>query len=66
MKLRVDPEICAGFRVCIGVCAEAFYINDDGYAEVLTAEVPAEYRDLVRTAADQCPSGAIFIEGGAA
>jgi ferredoxin len=65
VKVRVDPEICAGFRVCIGVCAEVFAITDEGYAEVLTAAVPAEYQDLVRTAADQCPSGAIFIVDGA-
>ena len=61
MKVRVDPEICAGFRVCIGVYPEAFAINNDGHAEVLTADVPTEYEDLARTAADQCPSGAIFI-----
>lgn len=61
MKVRVDPEICAGFRVCIGVCPEVFAITDEGYAEVEVADVPTEHEDLVRTAADQCPSDAIFI-----
>lgn len=61
MKVRVDPEICAGFRVCIGVIPEVFAMHDDGYAEAVVSAVPEEHRDLVRTAADQCPSGAIFI-----
>lgn len=61
MKVRVDPEICAGFRVCIGVCPEVFAITDDGYAEVMCAEVPPDLEDLVRTAANQCPSDAIFV-----
>lgn len=61
MKVRVDPEICAGFRVCIGVSPEVFAINDDGYAQVICAEVSPELEDLVRTAANQCPSDAITV-----
>lgn len=61
MKVHVDPEICAGFRVCIGVSPEVFAMHEDGYAEVLCAEVPPELEDLVRTAASQCPSDAITI-----
>lgn len=61
MKVRVDPEICAGFGICVGVCPEAFELHDDGYANVLLAEVPAELEDLVRRAADQCPSRAITV-----
>ena len=66
MKVHIDPEICAGFRVCIGVCPELFAMHDDGYAKVLCAEVPSEYEELVRTAASQCPSDAISISEGTA
>ena len=61
MKVRVDPEICAGFRVCIGVSPEVFAMHDDGYAVVLQADVPPDLEDMVRAAASQCPSDAISI-----
>ena len=66
MKVHVDPEICAGFRVCIGILPELFEIVDDGYAVALTETVPPEHEDLVRRAASQCPSNAILVseDGG--
>ena len=63
MKVRVDPGLCAGFSVCLGVCPEVFELHDDGYAIVVVSEgeVPEELEDAVRTAASQCPSNAISI-----
>lgn len=61
MKVRVDPEICAGFGICVGISPEVFELHEDGYATVLVAEVPPELEDLVRRAADQCPSQAISV-----
>ena len=61
MKVRVDPEICAGFGVCLGLCPEVFELHDDGYAIVLVGEVPPELEDMVRKAAVQCPSNAISV-----
>ena len=61
MKVRVDPGICAGFSVCLGLCPEIFELHDDGYAIVKVGEVPPEFEDAVRDAVSQCPSGAISI-----
>ncbi len=61
MKVHIDKEVCAGFRVCLGILPELFELHDDGYAVALHAEVPPEYEDLVRRAASQCPSNAITI-----
>mgnify|MGYP006331909317 CR=1 FL=1 len=61
MKVRVDPEVCAGFGICVGICPEVFELHDDGYATVLVSEVPPEFEDLVRRAASQCPAQAISI-----
>jgi ferredoxin len=61
MKVRVDTEVCAGFGICVGICPEVFALHDDGYAVVLVDEVPAEFEDLTRRAADQCPSRAISV-----
>jgi len=61
MKVRVDPQVCAGFSVCLGVCPEVFELHDDGYAIVRVSEVPQELEDAVRAAVSQCPSGAISL-----
>lgn len=61
MKVHVDEEICAGFRVCLGILPELFELHEDGYAVALRTEVPADVEDLVRRAASQCPSNAISI-----
>ena len=61
MKVRVDPAVCAGFSVCLGLCPEVFELHDDGYAIVRVGEVPKECEDAVRDAVSQCPSGAISL-----
>lgn len=64
MKVRIDPEVCAGFGICVGIAPEIFALHDDGYGAVLIAEVPPEYEELVRRAVDQCPSRAISLSDG--
>ena len=66
MKVRVDPEVCAGFGICTGISPEVFELHEDGYATVLVGEVPPELEDLVRRAVDQCPSRAISVSDDAA
>ena len=61
MKVRVDPEVCAGFSVCLGLAPQVFKLHDDGYAVVRVVEVPPELEDKVRDALAQCPTGAISI-----
>ena len=61
MKVHIDPEVCAGFGVCLGLCPEVFELHDDGYAVVLVSDVPPELEDAVRLAVSQCPASAISI-----
>ena len=61
MKVHVNPNVCAGFGVCVGLCPEVFALHDDGYAIVRVSEVPQELEDAVRTAVSQCPSRAISL-----
>jgi ferredoxin len=61
MKVHIDEEICAGFRVCLGILPELFDMHDDGYAIVMQCEVPQELEDLVLRAVSQCPSSAISV-----
>lgn len=61
MKVSINPDLCAGFGVCVGLSDEVFEIHDDGYGTVKVAEVPAELEDVVREAVSQCPANAISI-----
>lgn len=61
MKVRVNPDICAGFGICTGIAPEVFELHEDGYAVVLVSEVKPEDEDTMRRAADQCPARAITV-----
>lgn len=61
MKVQIDPEICAGFGVCVGLSPDAFKLHDDGYAVVRIGEVPPALEDEVRAAVSQCPANAISV-----
>jgi len=61
MKVRVNPEICAGFGICTGIAPEVFEIHEDGYAVVLVSDVPPEDEDTMRRAESQCPARAISL-----
>jgi len=61
VKVVVDPNVCAGFGVCLGLCPDVFELHDDGYAVVKVGEVPPEFEDAVRRAVSHCPSDAISL-----
>jgi ferredoxin len=62
MRVYIDDERCKGHGMCCGLCPQVFELSDHGYASVLLQEVPAELQDVVSTASEQCPEGAISIE----
>ena len=61
MKATVDDSRCRGHGVCTTICPQVFALNDDGYAEVVVDEVPAELADSAREAAEACPESAITL-----
>ena len=61
MKVHINPDICAGFGICLGIAPEVFELHDDGYAIVLASEVKPEDEDAMRRAVSQCPSQAISL-----
>lgn len=61
MKVKVNPDICAGFGICTGIAPHVFELHDDGYAVVLVGEVSPEDEDAMRRAESQCPARAITI-----
>lgn len=62
MKVHIN-ELCMGDRNCHKVCPEVFgYSEDQLQAFVKMDEIPDEYKDKVRQAAEECGADAIVIE----
>ena len=61
MKVRVDPDLCAGCGVCPELCPRIFEM-DGGLAIVILNPVPEECEKECQDAADGCPCAAIIIE----
>ena len=61
LTVAVDEDRCCGHGVCWATCPQVFELNDDGYAEVRTPDVPPEFEAAVRDAADHCPERAISL-----
>lgn len=62
MRVLIDDDRCRGHGTCCGLCPQVFELTADGYARSLVSEVPTALEDAVRTAAEQCPEGAIATE----
>jgi ferredoxin len=61
MKAIVDEETCIGCGLCVESCPEVFELVDDK-ARTKLEEVPEEYAETCREAAEDCPVEAIQIE----
>lgn len=59
MKYTVNQDECIGCGLCEGTCPEVFSMNDNGVAEAIDAEVPADALESAAEAKDSCPVGAI-------
>jgi ferredoxin len=59
MKVSVDGDRCRGHGVCLGICPDVFRLNDDGFTEVTSPDVPAGLEGAVREARENCPEQAI-------
>lgn len=53
-------EDCIACGRCVEICPEVFDMDRD-IAQVKVDPVPSEYEDMVRDAADECPTDAIII-----
>jgi ferredoxin len=59
MKVAIDDDRCGGHGVCVGLCPDVFTLTDDGYAEAIAGEIPAEFEGAVHEAIGACPEHAI-------
>ena len=61
MKVKIDPELCTVCMTCVDDVPEVFEMGED-VAEVKTPDVPAEFEDAVKEAAEECVADAIIVE----
>lgn len=59
MRVWVDDGSCRGHGMCLTLCPEVFSLTDDGYAEAITGDLPAEFEAAAREAIECCPEQAI-------
>ena len=63
MKIEIDLDLCQGHGQCVESAPEVFEVRDDGYAYLLTDDVPESQRANVIDAAKRCPIDAIRVSG---
>jgi ferredoxin len=62
MKVRINRQ-CMGDRNCNKLCPEVFEYDEDQLLSIVKfEEIPPEYQDCVRQAAQECVPEAIEIE----
>jgi len=62
MKAKIDRDGCIACGMCVSICPAVFAMADDGYAEVIVDEVPAETEDDAVEAQENCPTSVITVE----
>jgi ferredoxin len=63
MKVTVDHIKCHGIGICVKDCPEVFRFEPGSKRAVSRYdEVPPAFREKARSAAAECPNGAIFVE----
>ena len=60
MKVKIE-EGCIACGVCVDSCPDVFQMGDD-VAEVINENVPEQFQDQVKQAAQDCPVDVIIIE----
>ncbi len=62
MKAKVDSDECTGCELCVDTCPEVFVMDGD-LAIPKVDEAPSGAEESCREAAEDCPVGAIIIDG---
>ena len=63
MKIKVNEEKCIGCGSCVSITDnKIFDFNDDGKACPKTETIEEENQEMVKTAIEYCPTGAISEE----
>jgi ferredoxin len=62
MRIRLDSDACQGHGRCYSLAPDIFDADDFGHCVLLTAHVPTEREHDARSAVENCPEQALFLE----
>jgi len=62
VRVRVDRDACVGHGRCYALAPDVFEDDERGHSVVVRPDVPPELSKQARTAADNCPEGAIHLD----
>ncbi len=62
MKATVNEDLCIGCESCVDICPDVFEMQDDLAVSRFDDDIPEEFEDACREAAESCPVEAIAIE----
>lgn len=62
MKATVNEELCIGCESCVDICPDVFEMQDELAVCRYDEDIPSEFEDACREAAESCPVEAIDIE----
>ena len=62
MKIRIDKAACVGNARCAAGAPELYPLDDNGYIQVETIDVPPGQEQLARRGARACPERIILVE----
>jgi len=62
MKAKVVENLCIGCGACMALVPDYFELSDEGVAYAKNDLVKEDLEEDVKTAADNCPTGAIAVE----
>lgn len=60
MRVEVDRDRCEGNAVCVGIDPDLFELDDDDYAVVKVAPIPADKEAHAQQAVEECPRAALI------
>ena len=61
MKVRIDPDLCAGHGRCYSLAPEVFDCDDFGHGTLVSEEIAEELRAKAELGVANCPEGAISL-----
>ena len=62
MKAIVREERCVGCDCCADICPDVFAMHDDIAVCRFDGDIPPDFEDACREAAEACPLAAIELE----
>jgi ferredoxin len=58
--ISVDADKCIGCGLCVNTAPNTFKLNDEAKSEVVSQD--GDNMDMVKKAAEECPTQAISVE----